>query len=265
MDAIEQFKNTQKGVWAGFAVMEMFTGLAAPRLVRFAGVQRGTKILDVGCGTGVVAITAARAGAKVTGLDLTPELLARAKENAALSQTEIQWHEGDAEQLPFGDGTFDTVLSQFGHMFAPRPEVAVKEMLRVLRPGGTIAFATWPPELFTGRMFMLAGKYAPAPPPPGVSPPPQWGDPNIVRERLGTAVKDLFFDRAIMKFPMLTPQYGRAFMEKNIGPLTRLAKALEGDQEKLAAFRRELEELITLYFEDNYMRQDYLLSRAVKC
>ena len=264
MDAMDQFKANQKMMWAGFAAMESFTGMAAPYLVRFAGVQRGSKVLDVGCGTGVAALTAARAGAKVTGLDLTPELVARAKENAKLAKVEIDLHEGDAEALPFGDGAFDVVLSQFGHMFAPRPEVVIREMLRVLRPGGTLAFSTWPPELFTGTMFAMVGRYSPTPPPQGAAPPPQWGDPNIVRERLGSAVKAITFDRALMRFPMISPQHGRVFMEQNVGPITRLVKALEVDAEKLASFRRELEELITLYFEDNVMRQDFLMTRATK-
>lgn len=264
MDAIDQFKQNQKQTWSGFAAMETFTAMAAPRLVRFAKVQRGAKLLDVGCGTGVVALAAARVGAKVSGIDLTPELVARAKENASLSGVEIPFQEGDVEALPFEDGAFDVVVSQFGHMFAPRPEVAVREMLRVLKPGGTIAFSTWPPELYTGRMFAMMGKYAPAPLPPGVSPPPQWGDPNIVRERLGAAVKDLTFDRDLLRFPMLSPAHGRIMMEQNVGPMTRLVKALESDAAKLAAFRREFEELVTIYFEDNYMRQDFLMTRALK-
>src|SRR6185369_2183003 len=104
-----------------------------------------------------------------------PALLVRAKENAALAQVDIDWREGDAEALPFGDAAFDVVLSQFGHMFAPRPNMAIAEMLRVLKPGGTIAFATWPPELLIGSSFRLVASYMP-PPPPGVSPPPQWVD-----------------------------------------------------------------------------------------
>ena len=145
-------------------------------------------VLDVACGTGVVAVTAARLGARVTGLDLTPELLERARENAALANVRIDFHEGDVEKLPFDDSEFDAVLSQYGHMFAPRPDIAITEMLRVLRPGGTIAFSTWPSEMIIGRIFALAAKYAP-PPPPGVSPPPQWGDTDIIRERLGDRVK----------------------------------------------------------------------------
>ncbi|MGQ0534567.1 MAG: class I SAM-dependent methyltransferase, partial [Methanobacteriota archaeon] len=150
-DPFVEFKAKQREGWAYFTPLESFTTPPAARLVRFARVKSGQRVLDVGCGTGVVAITARRAGAKVVGLDLTPELLARAKEHSGVAGFEdITWREGDAEELPFSDGEFDVVLSQFGHMFAPRPEVAVKEMLRVLRPGGTLAFATWPPELFTG-------------------------------------------------------------------------------------------------------------------
>lgn len=263
MDPIEQFKANQKVVWSGFAPIESFTALGAPRLVRFAGVKPGAKVLDVGCGTGVVALTAARTGAKVTGLDLTPELVARARENVALSGLEVELHEGDAEALPFPDGTFDVVVSQFGHMFAPRPEVVVREMVRVLRPGGTIAFSTWPPELYTGRFFALVGKYGP-PPPHGIVSPALWGDPAIVRERLGALVKDLVFDRDVIRLPTLSPTHTRVFMEANVGPMTRLVKTLEADPPKLAALRRDFEELIQLYFEDNTMRQDYLLSRAVK-
>jgi SAM-dependent methyltransferase len=148
-------------------------------------------------------------------------------------------------------------------MFAPRPEIAVKEMLRVLKPGGTIAFSTWPPELMVGKMFAVTGKYAP-PPPAGVSPPHQWGDPNIVRERLGGAVKDLCFARDVMVFQILSVAHYRAFMELNIGPMTKLVQSLQADPQKLAAFRREIEDLASLYFSDNLLKQDFLLTRAVK-
>ena len=107
-----------------------------------AKVKAGQRVLDVACGTGVVAVTAARAGAIVTALDLTPELLVRARENSKIAEVNVDWHEGDVEKLPFENAAFDVVLSQYGHMFAPRPEIAVAEMLRVLKPGGTIAFST---------------------------------------------------------------------------------------------------------------------------
>jgi SAM-dependent methyltransferase len=245
-------------------MLENMTGTVSPRLVKFAGIKAGADVLDVACGTGVAALTAARLGAKVTGVDLTPELIARAKENAGLMNLDVTWYESDAEQLPLPDAGFDFVVSQFGHMFAPRPDVVIREMLRVLRPRGTIAFVTWPPELFTGRMFALTGKHAP-PPPSGVSPPIQWGDPAIIRERLGTAVKDIAFARDVMLFPILSAQHYRIFMERNFGPVNRLLQSLDkSDPDKGMALRREFEDLAAQYFENNTVRQDYLLTRAIK-
>src|SRR5919204_4910400 len=134
-DAIAKFKEAQRQGWKHFAPLEALTIPSAARLVKFANVRAGQYVLDVGCGTGVVAITAARIGARVRGVDLTPELLERARENASVANVEIDFREGDVEALPFADAIFDLVLSQFGHMFAPRPNVAIAEMLRVLRPG----------------------------------------------------------------------------------------------------------------------------------
>jgi SAM-dependent methyltransferase len=149
-------------------------------------------------------------------------------------------------------------------MFAPRPDVALAEMLRVLKPGGTIAFATWPPELLIGSTFALVGKYMP-PPPPGVSPPPQWGDVGVVRERLGTKVKDIVFDRACMLVPALSVQNYRDHLEHTAGPMLRVVESLStSDPERLAQFRAEYDALVPPYFEDNLVRQDYLFTRATK-
>ncbi len=232
--------------------------------MKFAGVRAGQNVLDVACGTGVVAITAARMGAQVRAVDLTPELLARARDNAKVANLQIAFQEGDAEALPFKDGEFDVVLSQFGHMFAPRPKVVIGEMLRVLKPGGRIAFSTWPPELLIGSSFRLVSSYMP-PPPADVSPPPQWGDVGIVRERLGSAVKEIQFDRACMMFPALTISNYRDHIEHTAGPMLKLVEMLsESDSNRLAQFRREYDTLVEPYFEDNLVRQDYLMTRAIK-
>lgn len=264
LDPIVQFKEQQKVAWSGFSALESMTATAAPRLVNFAGVTSGAKVLDVACGTGVVALTASRQGAQVTGVDLTPELIARARENAALIQVEANFVEADVEALPLEDGEFDVVLSQFGHMFGPRPDVTVREMLRVLKPGGTLAFSTWPPELFVGRTLGLMAKYGP-PLPAGVSPPVSWGDPHVIRERLGLLVKDITFARDLMSFQVLSPQHYRTFMEHRFGPAQKLIGWLEAtDPAKATALRREMEELATQYFADNTVRQDFLMTRAIK-
>ena len=264
MDAYAKIKDQQRQGWPHFAPLEMLTTPTAARLARYAGIRSGQRALDVACGTGVVAVTCARLGARTTGLDLTPELIARARENSAIAGVDVEWHVGDVEELPFGDAAFDTVLSQFGHMFAPRPEVAIGEMLRVLKPGGTIAFSTWPPELFLGRVFQLTSRYLP-PPPVEIPPPVVWGDPNVVRQRLGAAVRDLAFDRGTMWVPSLSPQHSRTNMERTAGPVIKMVEALSAsDPARLDTFRREYEDLIREYFEDNLVRQDFLMTRAVK-
>jgi SAM-dependent methyltransferase len=264
MDPFVQFKNAQKLGWAHFAPLEALTTPSAPLLLRHARVRAGQRLLDVACGTGVAAITAARLGAHATGIDLTPALLERARENAQIAEVDVVFHEADAEELPFGDATFDVVVSQYGHMFAPRPDVAVSEMLRVLKPGGTIAFSTWPPELFVGRTFALVARYIP-PPPPGVASPLLWGDPKVISERLGGAVKDIVFDRARMLVPALSPQHFRANIEKTAGPVIKVVESLSAsDPAKLAEFRREYDALAADYLGDNLVRQDYLITRATK-
>ncbi len=258
-----EFKARQREGWSHFTPIETFTMVPAAHLVRFTEVQAGQKVLDVGCGTGVVALSARRQGAKVSGLDLTPALLERAQWNAKVAGFgDIAWKEGDAEALPYPDASFDVVLSQFGHMFAPRAEVATKEMLRVLKPGGRIAFATWPPEHFIARMFALTARYMP--PPPGVSPPPKWGEVATVRERLGDAVKDLFFDRGVMRFHTLSSQHYVMDIERTAGPIVKLVEREKDEPEKVRAFRQELTALIGEYFSDNVVTQHYLLSRATK-
>lgn len=264
MDALAQFKQVQKEGWRNFAPLEAITTSAAARLVQFAGISKESRVLDVGCGTGVVAITAARRGAHVDAVDLTPQLLERARENASIARVEIEFLEADVEELPFHDAEFDTVVSQFAHMFAPRPEIAVSEMLRVLRPGGTIAFSTWPPELLVGRTMTVSSRYAP-PPPPGIAPPILWGDPQVVTQRLGRSVTDLVFDRQSILVPALSPQHFRVNVERSAGPVTRMVQALaETQPERLQAFRTEFEAVVAEYMENNQVRQDYLLTRARK-
>lgn len=261
-DPFAQLKATQREGWAVFAPLEAVTTVPAAELVKFARVAPRQALLDVGCGTGVVAITAARLGAQVRALDLSPVLVEHGRRNALLAGAEIEFREGDAEALPYGDASFDVVLSQFGHMFAPRPDVTIAEMLRVLKPGGTIAFSTWPPEHFVGQMFALVGRHVP--PPAGAAPPPQWGDPATVRQRLGEAVTELMFERSAMVFAALSPQHYRKVVEETLGPVVKLVASLQGEPAKLAAFRQELDTLVSRHFDNNMVKQHFLMTRAIK-
>ena len=261
-DPFAQFKAMQRESWSHFAPTATFTTIPAAKLVRFAEVSAGQSVLDVACGTGVVAVTAARAGARVKGLDLSPVLLESARANASLAQVEIDFLEGDLEALPYPDSTFDVVLSQFGHMFAPRPAVAIQEMLRVLRPGGRVAFTTWPPEHLVGRGITVVGRYLP--PPPGIAPSTAWGEPAVVRERLGDRVRDLVFDRGTMHVPVLSVQHYRQWLETSIAPILRLVAELRDRPEELQRFRSEMEAASSPFLSGNSARQTFLMSRATK-
>ncbi|HUP92979.1 MAG TPA: class I SAM-dependent methyltransferase [Solimonas sp.] len=261
-DPFVQFKAAQREGWSLFAPLATFTTPAAAALVEFAGPTAGMEVLDVACGTGVVAVTAAQRGAKVSGLDLSPVLLQDARKNAEVIGAQIDFREGDAEALPYSDGRFDMVLSQFGHMFAPRPQIALAEMLRVLKPGGRIAFSTWPPELMIGSVFRLVSQYLA--PPPGAAPPPAWGEPQVVRERLGEAVREIEFDRAEIYIPALSPRHYRQHMELTAAPVIKIVETLAAEPARLEAFRTQMEALAARFFEHNRVRQSYLMTRALK-
>jgi SAM-dependent methyltransferase len=153
------------------------------RFVERLRLKPGMKVLDVGCGTGNQAIPAARTGADITGADIATNLLEQARERATREGLNIQFVEGDAEELTFPDESFDVVYSMFGAMFAPRPDRVAAEFKRVCKPGGLIAMGNWTPESVPGQLFRASAKYAP--PPPGMQPPASWGVEQVVRERFG--------------------------------------------------------------------------------
>lgn len=159
-----------------------YTDGAAAFVERLA-LARGEKVLDVACGTGNLAVPAARRGAVVTGVDIAPNLIENARRIAGEASLDIRYDVGNAEALPYADESFDTVISMFGVMFAARPEVALAELLRVTKSGGRIALANWEPAGFIGAMFRTHGEFVP--PPAGSASPLGWGDENVMRARLG--------------------------------------------------------------------------------
>jgi len=181
-----------------FGVIARYAEAAEEEFVARLKLKPGTRVLDVACGTGNTAIPAARAGAKVTGVDIATNLLVQARERAREAGMAVDFQEGDAEQLSFPDASFDVIISVFGAMFAPRPERVAAEFLRVCRPGGLIAMGNWTPSGFVGKMFALNAKHVP--PPAGIPAPALWGDENIVRQRFGKGARDLKLTRQMCDF-----------------------------------------------------------------
>jgi SAM-dependent methyltransferase len=222
-------------------------------VVQRAGVEPGMDVLDVACGTGNATIPAAKAGARVTGLDFAPRLLEIARERCADAMVEIDFVEGDAQEMPFEDASFDRVVSVFGHMFAPDHERTAAEMRRVLRPGGAISIACWTPDGSIGRMFKTTTELVP--PPPGGRPPLLWGTEEHVRELLG----DGEFERHEIEWTDESPESYARFMLDSFGPLLNAREVLgEREDELDTAFteflrRENLADDGTLLFKGEYL------------
>ena len=186
-----ELKAKHRKMWASGDYPEMvqtFLLPLGPRLVEAAGIGSGQRVLDVAAGTGNASIPAAQRGADVVASDLTPELLEAGRARAEAEGVELEWAEADAERLPFDDASFDVVMSSIGAMFAPHHQDVADELVRVCKPGGTIALLSWTPEGMIGALFRLMGPFAP-PPPPGAQPPPLWGSEDHLRELFGDRVE----------------------------------------------------------------------------
>jgi SAM-dependent methyltransferase len=240
----EALKSRLKATWiAGdFGQIAKATASGAEDFIKRLNLRAGMKVLDVACGSGNLALPAARMGAIVTGVDIAPNLIAQARENAEREGLQIQFDEGDAEALPYEDASFDAVVTMFGAMFAPRPELVAAELKRVCRPGGFIAMANWTPAGFVGRMFKIVSGHVP--PPAGMPPPVLWGVDATVRERLNTGISKLESNEQTItfKFPFASAEVVEHF-RNYFGPLQKAFGAL--DQAGQAALRRDLEQLWT--------------------
>jgi len=241
---IEQIKGSMRATWmAGdFGVIAKANERSAEEFIERLGIAPGSRALDVACGTGNLAIPLARLGAMVTGVDIATNLLEQARERAAAEGLAVRFDEGDAEALPYPDGSFDAVVTMFGAMFAPRPELVAAELARVLRPGGVLAMANWNPGSFTGQMFKLGGRYNP--PPPGIAPPALWGDDATVRERLANGFDEIKTALIPIDFDMpVNPAGAVAFFRRYFGPTQVAFSRL--DEAGQAAFAADLEALWT--------------------
>src|SRR5262245_57345790 len=239
---MEALKAKLKATWISgdFEQIAKSYRSGATEFVGRLAIKPGEQILDVACGTGNLAIPAAWNGATVTGVDIAPNLLEQARVQAKAEGLVIQFDEGDAEDLPYEDASFDSVVTMFGAMFAPRPNITAAEMIRVCRPGGRIAMANWTPAGFIGQMFKIVGKYVP--PPAGVPSPVLWGDEATVSERFNGNIASLKLTARLItfNFPFRASEVVETF-RRYYGPTYRAFAAL--DEAGQAALHRELEQL----------------------
>jgi ubiquinone/menaquinone biosynthesis C-methylase UbiE len=261
-----QIKRAQRAMWAAGNFPEVATRIesASADVVAAAGIESGQDVLDVATGTCNAAILAAHAGANVTGVDITPELFEAARRRCAVAGVDVELVEGDAEELPFEDDSFDRVLSVFGVMFAPRHEVGAAELVRVCRPGGTVTVAAWTPEGAVGEMFRTLGAHLP-PPAPEQKPPALWGTEPHIRELFAPSGAELRFERRMVNFVYDSAEEAVSYNEAKLGPMV-MAKAALGAEGKWDAVHADLVEMTKRQSEpvDGGMRvpSEYLLTVA---
>jgi 2-polyprenyl-6-hydroxyphenyl methylase/3-demethylubiquinone-9 3-methyltransferase len=227
---IQALKEAHRKTWASgdySRVAELVTDVG-DRIVERAGVKPGSQVLDVAAGTGNASIPAARAGAHVIATDLTPELFLAGRTRALDAGVEIEWITADAEDLPFEDERFDYVLSSLGVQFVPRHEIVAHELVRICRPGGTIALGNWAADGYIGQFWTIMGPYLPAPP-SGALPPAGWGRVEHIEELFADYPVQLSFERRALYFEAPSPAAFIDFLADSYGPLLGARNKLSGD------------------------------------
>ena len=235
-------KTKLRATWTAgdFGQIARFYTSEAEGFINRLKLKPGMKVLDVACGTGNTALPAARVGADVTGVDIALNLVEQARENAKREGLNAKFDEGDAEALPYADASFDAVVTMFGAMFAPRPELVAAELKRVCRPGGLIAMANWTPAGFIGQMFKTMGAHVT--PPAGMPSPVLWGVEENVRQRFGEGISGL--ETTLQKVHWVFPFSPAEVVEHfrlYYGPTQKAFSTL--DESKQAALRKDLEQL----------------------
>jgi len=235
---LEAIKGKQRVMWGtgDYSVIGTTLQIVGETLCEAADVRGGQQVLDVAAGNGNAALAAARRWADVVASDYVPELLYKARERAAADGLALRIQEGDAEQLPFANASFDTVLSVFGVMFAPKHEQSALEMLRVCRPGGKIALASWTPDGFIGRLFKLIGSYVP--PAPGVRSPALWGTSQHIETLFGSGAREIAATRRDFNFRYRSPAHFVEVFRTFYGPVNKAFAAL--DAQRQSALERDL-------------------------
>lgn len=242
---IDTLKTRLKQIWMSgdYDLFSRYMETGAREFYERLRMPPGFRLLDVGCGSGQLTLMAAKDGLDVTGVDIAGNLVERARARAQAEGLPVRFEEADAEALPFHDTSFDVVASLIGAMFAPRPDLVAKELLRVCKPGGTIAMANWTPQGFVGQMFKAVGKFIA---PSGMPSPVLWGDEQTVRERLGEGLSDLQLSRRHYLFNYsFPPSEVVEFFRRYYGPTNQAFASL--DEDGRGRLRKELEALWTAH------------------
>lgn len=226
----ETITARQRATWAegDFNAIARKVMPMSEALCEAAGLHARQRVLDVACGTGNAALVAARRDCEVTGLDYVPDLIERAKMRADAEGSVVEFRVGDAQSLPFPDASFDAVISAIGVMFAPDQARAAQELLRVCRPGGKIALASWTPERFGGDFFGAHGRFAP--PPPGLASPTRWGTEEGLDELLGVGTQTITHERRQVFLYYPSVEDAVEFHRTYFGPTIRAFEATEPAQ-----------------------------------
>jgi len=239
----------QRQIWGegDFAMVANLITQVAEELAEAAEIVPDERVVDIACGSGNGALAAARrAWGNTVGVDFVPSLLERGRERAAAERLDIEFVEGDAQDLPFADASFDVAISIFGLMFAPDQEKTAAELLRVVRPGGRIGMANWTPEGSVGKMFTTLAAHAP--PPPGVKPPLLWGSEDWLRETLGDRISELRVERRMARQTYRSPDHFIEFFRTYFGPIKTAFERVgpEGEEALTADLRGYLEDANTV-------------------
>jgi SAM-dependent methyltransferase len=238
-------KSRQQNTWASgdFSVVAARIVFQAEHLCETADIQAGWRVLDVATGSGNAAIAAARRGCEAVGIDYVPALLERGRIRAAAEHLDVRFVEGDAEDLPFPDASFDAVLSIYGVMFAPDHDRAAAELSRVCRPGGRIALASWTPDGFIGETFRVFSRYLP--PVPGLRPPVRWGDQSYLDSLFGRVAASTTSHRRTAVFRFRSAEENVDFFRTHYGPTLRAFESL--DPPRRESLRNDLLDLARRY------------------
>jgi SAM-dependent methyltransferase len=226
---LETIKGRQQKAWSSgdYGKVGVLLLVMAEQLVEAADLQPGHRVLDVASGNGNASLAAARRFGEVTAVDYVPMLLEEGRKRAEAEGLRIDFVEGDAEDLAFEDASFDVGISTLGIMFAPNQDRAAEELLRVVKPGGTIAMANWVPDGYIGELFKTIGRYVP--PPPGLKPPFRWGTEEGLDELLDGGIGSLQTRRRTFVWRFPSARHHVEFMREYYGPLHKAFGALDED------------------------------------